>query len=73
MQKPNVVFLLTDQWRLQAMGYAGNVQVQTPNIDRLAGESVNFRYAISGYSVCCPLARELPHRAISADARRDRQ
>ena len=54
MSKPNVVFLLTDQWRLQALGYAGNAQVQTPNIDRLAGESVNFKHAISGYSVCCP-------------------
>ena len=53
-KKPNVVFLLTDQWRLQALGYAGNRQVQTPNIDRLAAESVNFRQAISGYSVCCP-------------------
>ncbi len=54
MSKPNVVFLLTDQWRLQALGYAGNSQVRTPNIDRLAGESANFRNATSGYSVCCP-------------------
>ncbi len=54
MSKPNVVFLLTDQWRLQALGYAGNQQVQTPNIDRLARESINFKHAISGYSVCCP-------------------
>lgn len=54
MSHPNVVFLLTDQWRLQALGYTGNKQVQTPNIDRLAGESLNFRHAISGYSVCCP-------------------
>ncbi len=51
---PNVVFLLTDQWRLQALGYAGNGQVQTPNIDRLASESINFKHSISGYSVCCP-------------------
>ena len=54
MKQANVVFLLTDQWRLQALGYAGNRQVQTPNIDRLASESVNFKHAISGYSVCCP-------------------
>ena len=54
MSKPNVVFLLTDQWRLQALGYAGNTQVQTPHIDRLARESVSFKHAISGYSVCCP-------------------
>ena len=54
MKKPNVVFLLTDQWRLQALGYAGNTQVQTPNIDRLADESINFQHAISGYPVCSP-------------------
>ena len=28
--------------------------MRTPNIDRLADESINFRNAISGYSVCCP-------------------
>lgn len=54
MAKPNVVFLLTDQWRLQDLGYSGNQQVQTPNIDRLKNESINFNHAISGYSVCCP-------------------
>ena len=54
MTKPNVVFLLTDQWRLQALGYAGNTQVQTPHIDQLADESISFPHAISGYSVCCP-------------------
>jgi len=53
MPKPNIVFLLTDQWRLQALGYSGNAQVQTPHIDRLSRESVNFRHAITGYSVCC--------------------
>jgi len=52
--KPNVVFLLADQWRLQALGYAGNAQVQTPNIDRLAAESYNFTHAISGWPVCSP-------------------
>ena len=54
MPRPNVVFLLTDQWRLQALGYAGNAQVRTPHIDRLARESLDFRHAISGYPVCSP-------------------
>ncbi len=52
--KPNVVVLLTDQWRLQALGYAGNAQVKTPNIDKLAAESANFTHAIAGWPVCCP-------------------
>ncbi|MEO0563837.1 MAG: sulfatase-like hydrolase/transferase, partial [Chloroflexota bacterium] len=52
--KPNIVFLLADQWRQQALGYAGNEQVRTPNIDQLAEESTNFTHAISGWPVCCP-------------------
>ena len=39
---------------MQTLGYAGNTQVLTPNIDRLAGESINFQHAISGYPVCSP-------------------
>ena len=58
-KKPNVVFVLADQWRAQACGYAGdpNLQGRTPNLDRLAGESVNFTHAVS----CCPVCT--PYRA----------
>lgn len=54
MNKPNVVFVFADQWRAQATGYAGNSQVATPHIDRLARESVNFTHAVSGWPVCSP-------------------
>lgn len=54
MPKPNVVFALADQWRADALGYAGNAQVRTPHIDRLAGESINFTHAVAGIPVCCP-------------------
>lgn len=53
-RRPNVVFLLADQWRAQASGYAGDVNVQTPHLDRLAGQSVDFTNAVSGCPVCCP-------------------
>lgn len=53
-EKPNVVFILTDQWRASAFGYAGNTVVRTPNIDRLAKESVNFGNAVSVCPVCTP-------------------
>jgi len=58
-RKPNLVFLLADQWRAQAAGYAGNTDVQTPNLDRLAEESVNFSNAVSGCPVCCPYRASL--------------
>jgi len=53
-RRPNVVFLLADQWRAQATGYAGNSIVETPHLDALARQSVNFTNAVSGCPVCCP-------------------
>lgn len=53
-KKPNVVFVFADQLREQALGYTGDPNVITPNIDRLAGESVNIRNAISCVPVSCP-------------------
>ena len=54
MDKPNVVFVFADQWRAQAVGYAGNPTVKTPHLDRLAQRSINFSHAISGWPVCSP-------------------
>jgi arylsulfatase A-like enzyme len=51
---PNVVFVLVDQWRAQATGYAGDANARTAAIDRLAAESINFENAVSGLPVCCP-------------------
>lgn len=58
-QRPHVVFLFADEWRGQAVGYAGDVNCQTPNIDRFATRAVNFRQAVSGCSVCCPYRASL--------------
>ncbi len=52
--RPNVVIVLADQWRAQACGYAGNTQVQTPTLDGLAAQSLNFHRALSGIPVCTP-------------------
>ncbi len=52
--RPNVVFLLADQWRAKALGYEGDPNVRTPNLDRLAAESLNFRNVVSVCPVCTP-------------------
>ncbi len=57
--RPNVIILLADQWRAQATGYGGDVNVKTPNLDRLATESANFQNAVSGMPVCCPFRASL--------------
>ena len=54
MKKPNIVFVLTDQWRAQAFGYAGDANVKTPEIDALAARSLNFENAVSVCPVCTP-------------------
>lgn len=59
MKKPNVIFVFADQWRQQATGYAGDPNVKTPNLDRLAGESVNFTNALSGCPCCAPYRASL--------------
>jgi arylsulfatase A-like enzyme len=44
-QKPNVVFIMTDTLRLDYIGCYGNTEVKTPNIDRLAKDSILFTNA----------------------------
>jgi arylsulfatase A-like enzyme len=57
--RPNLVYVFADQWRAQATGYAGDPNIHTPNLDRLAAESVNFTHAVSGCPVCCPYRASL--------------
>ena len=59
MKQPNIVFVFADQLRYQAHGYAGDPNVKTPNLDKLAGESLNFSTAVSGCPVCTPARASL--------------
>ncbi len=56
---PNLLFVLADQWRAEAFGYAGNRDIQTPNLDRLQREGVHFVNAVSGMPVCSPTRASL--------------
>jgi len=53
-RRPNILFVLLDDLRADALGYAGHPHVRTPNIDRIAGEGVNFRNAFCTTSLCSP-------------------
>ncbi|MBT4137839.1 MAG: sulfatase [Candidatus Latescibacteria bacterium] len=59
MQRPNIVFVFADQLRYQSCGYAGDPHQVTPNLDRLAKESVNFHQAVSVFPVCTPYRASL--------------
>ncbi|REG82776.1 sulfatase family protein [Algoriphagus antarcticus] len=52
--KPNVIIILADQWRAQEVGYMGNTQIKTPNLDKLASQSLIFENAITTMAVCAP-------------------
>lgn len=53
-ERPNVVIVISDQLRRHALGCHGDPNISTPNIDRLAGEGVDFRAACSTYPLCVP-------------------
>ncbi len=50
----NLVFIHTDQWRAQAMGFRKEDPVLTPNLDAFRGDSINFNNAIACAPVCSP-------------------
>ncbi|HEV7214804.1 MAG TPA: sulfatase-like hydrolase/transferase, partial [Chloroflexota bacterium] len=54
MRLPNILLLYTDQWRWDALGVNGNADVQTPNLDRLAGEGTTFDHYFVQNPVCMP-------------------
>lgn len=58
-QRPSVVYLLADQWRGQAVGYAGDPNVRTPHLDRLASQSVVLTTAVATAPVCSPYRASL--------------
>jgi len=51
--RPNILFVLTDDQRWDALGYAGNPVIQTPNLDRLAGKGIYFSNAFVTTAICC--------------------
>lgn len=52
--RPNILFLMTDQQRGDCLGADGNTVIQTPNLDRIAGEGTRFQHAYSCVPSCTP-------------------
>lgn len=53
-KRPNLIFIVPDEFRAQAMGFRGEDPVITPHMDALAKESLAFRRAYSNSPVCSP-------------------
>ena len=53
-QRPNVLFILVDDFGLKDMGFVGSSYYETPNIDSLASRSMVFNQGYAGSRVCSP-------------------
>ncbi|MDZ4853139.1 MAG: sulfatase [Pirellulaceae bacterium] len=51
---PNVVMIISDDHAWTDYGFMGHPTIQTPNLDRLARESLTFRRGYVPSSLCCP-------------------
>jgi arylsulfatase A-like enzyme len=56
---PNILFLCVDQWPGRLLGCAGNSEIETPTIDRLAASGTRFTRAYSETPVCIPARRSI--------------
>ena len=52
--RPNILFLLTDMQRYDALGFNGNAVCKTPAIDRIAREGMRFCRAYTPIALCSP-------------------
>lgn len=53
-ERPNLVFIMADQYRGDALSCMGKEPVKTPCLDELASEGILFTNAVSGYPVSSP-------------------
>lgn len=53
-KKKNLLFIITDQQRYDALSIAGNTVLETPNLDRLAEQGAYFKNAYTPCAVCAP-------------------
>lgn len=52
--KMNLLFIMTDQQRYDALSIAGNSVLETPNLDKLANQGAYFKNAYTPCAVCGP-------------------
>ncbi|SHF59180.1 Arylsulfatase A [Mariniphaga anaerophila] len=53
-QKPNILFILADDFGYYDTGVTGSNFYETPNIDRIANEGMTFTYGYAACQVCSP-------------------
>lgn len=64
---PNVVLIISDDQAWTDYGFMGHPHIKTPNLDRLAAQSLTFKRGYGPSSLCCPslasvLTGQYPHK-----------
>jgi len=54
VHKPNILYLMADQFRGDCLGCAGNSVIKTPNLDSIAKDGVIFTNSYSSTPTCTP-------------------
>ncbi len=65
--KPNILWIVTTQWRAQACAHSGDPNARTPFLDRLAAEGVQYRGAVTPHPFG-PFARAVILTGIESPA-----
>lgn len=52
--KPNIIYIMLDEWGYFEWSAMGHPILETPNIDRLAAEGMRFTQLLAGGNVCAP-------------------
>lgn len=53
-ERPNIVLIISDDQAWTDYGFMGHPHIRTPQLDKLAGESLVFRHGYVPVSLCCP-------------------
>jgi arylsulfatase A-like enzyme len=53
-ERPNIIFILTDDHRYDLLGCTGNEIIQTPHLDKLAADGILFTNAHVTSAICTP-------------------
>ena len=53
-QRPNILWICTDQQRYDTIGALGNPHIRTPNLDRLVAQGTAFTHAHCQSPICTP-------------------
>ncbi|WP_146581482.1 arylsulfatase [Neorhodopirellula pilleata] len=54
IEKPNIIYIMMDEWGYFESSGMGHPILQTPNIDKMAREGMRFTQFLAGANVCAP-------------------